>query len=96
MAVRSIRSVVARFVMVSAFAALLFAGSFAIGHPSPASASQMSYCRSLLHWALYYHDLDRIYTNLYVSTGDDLYLVLADDANSQSDSYEHDYETNSC
>jgi hypothetical protein len=96
MAAHRIRSSVARFVVATGLVASLFAGSFALVQPSHASASQMSYCRSLLHWANYYHDLERIYTNLYVSTGDDLYLVEADDANTLSDGYWHDYETNSC
>jgi hypothetical protein len=96
MAARSIRSVVARFIVVTGIAAALFAGAFAIGQPSQASASRMPYCRAQLYWANYYHDLDRIYTDLYISTGDDLYLVEADEASTLSDQYFNDYIDSSC
>ena len=96
MAARSIRSAVARFVVVTGLIASLFVGSFALVQPSHASASRMLYCRAQLYWANYYHDLDRIYTSLYISTGDDLYLIEAGEASRLSDQYFDDYIGSSC
>jgi hypothetical protein len=67
-----------------------FAGSFALVQPSHASASPASYCRAKLALSLYYYELANTYTDLFASTGDDLYLVEADEAYTKYEEYTHD------
>jgi hypothetical protein len=90
MAARNLRLIVARFVIITGLAVSLFAGSFALVQPSHASASPASYCRAKLSLSLYYYELANIYTDLFASTGDDLYLVEADEAYTKYEEYTHD------
>jgi hypothetical protein len=75
MAARSIRSSVARFVVVTGLAASLFAGSFALAKPAPAAAAVNITC---LFTAQIYYDLGDYYASIknwtlaahYYSLGD--------------------------
>jgi hypothetical protein len=61
MAARSIRSTVARFVVITGLAASLFAGSFALAKPAPAAAAVNITC---LFAAQIYYDLGDYYASV--------------------------------
>jgi hypothetical protein len=73
MAARSIRIVVARFVVVTGLAASLLAGSSALVEPTHASAAPMT-CEDLTQWFNLYRSHAVLYYTLYVGTGNAYYL----------------------
>jgi hypothetical protein len=76
MVVRSIRSTVMRFVLVTGLAASLFAGSFALVQPSHASAAPMT-CEDLTQWFNLYRAHAYLYGTLWKATGDHYYEFMS-------------------
>lgn len=76
MAVRSIRSNVARFVVVTGLAALLLAGSRALVEPTHASAAPMT-CEHQTQLYNLYRSHSYLYWTLYMGTGVDRYLRIS-------------------
>jgi hypothetical protein len=89
MAARSIRSVVARFVVVTGLAASLLAGSSALVHPSQASAARLT-CEQASLMANYYRNMGDTYSVMFEVTGNTGYAVTAAHYYGLADAY-YDY-----
>ncbi len=76
MAARTLRSIVARFVVITVIAASLFAGSFALAQPSHASAAPYS-CEHLTQLYNLYRSHAYLYETLYYGTGNPQYAYLS-------------------